>query len=506
MSATATTQSRQRTFFGHPWGLSTLFLTETWERFSYYGMRAILLYYMYYGVSSGGLGIDSSTAKSLVSVYGASIYLSSILGGWVSDRILGSRRSITWGCVLIMGAHVVLALPSFPGQAERAGLFASMILLVAGTGLLKPNITKAVGDLYSEQDARRDAGFTLFVMGVQIGSFVSPFVVGLLTNADPTSHDSTHNHFHVGFAAAAIGMAIGLAQYLLRTGTLTSVKAAPPNPLDPKTRDRVFATIGAVTAGLAVVLAALSRTGYLTAELVINAISVLSVVLPLGYFVVMLRSNKTTAVEHSRVQAFIPLFVAMVVFWFIEEQQANVFAQYADQQVDLNGWGFHFDPEWSQSINPITMLVFAPLVAAVWLKLGRNQPNTPKKFAIGLGLTGVGFAMPLIPWAMNGPNAKVNLVWLILSLGLISVGELLVNPVSLAVTTALAPAAFASQTVGLNYASDAAAQGLIAQASQLYSVQNAGLYFGLSGALVLSCAALLWMFSPAIHRKMAGVR
>ena len=208
-NVTTETPSEQRRFFGHPVGLSTLFFTEMWERFSYYGMKAILLYYMYYEAAHGGLGMDQTLAKSLVAVYGASLYMSGILGGWIADRLIGTRRSIAYGCVLIMCAHIALAIPG----GDRAALFTSMILLVLGTGLLKPNITKNVGDLYEEGDNRRDAGFTLFVMGVQIGAFLSPIVVGdLLTSPDQAS--AVGNRFHLGFGAAAIGMAIGLVQYI----------------------------------------------------------------------------------------------------------------------------------------------------------------------------------------------------------------------------------------------------------------------------------------------------
>lgn len=502
---TATTsepqQPRQRTFFGHPWGLSTLFLTETWERFSYYGMRAILLYYMYQQAASGGLGIDESLAKSLVSVYGAAIYMAGIVGGWIADRLIGARRSITWGAVLIMFAHISLSIPG----GGRTALFTSMILLVVGTGFLKPNITKAVGDLYDKQDSRRDAGFTLFVMGVQIGAFIAAPAVSALANTDPQATDPSHNNFHMGFGLAAIGMAIGLAQYLLRPGTLGDVGKTPPSPLDPNSRGRVIGTIIGVVVLLAAVLSLLAVTGLLSGELIVNAVSALAFIVPIGYFIVMLRSDKVDDVERSRVKAYIPLFIAMVVFWFVEEQQSTVLAQYAQQQTDLDAWGFSVDPEWAQSINPVTMLIFAPLVAWLWLKLGNRQPNTPRKFAIGLWLTGLGFVAMFFPSVIYGTHGLANPGWLILGIGLFSVGELFVNPVSLSATTALAPAAFVSQVVGLNYAADAAGQGLIAQVSKFYSVETSGAYFGIIGVLVVLCGIALWIFAPLVHRKMAGV-
>ncbi|MFE6689004.1 peptide MFS transporter [Streptomyces sp. NPDC057743] len=489
----------QKGFFGHPRGLSTLFMTEMWERFSYYGMKAILLYYMYYQAAHGGLGLDKNLAMSLVSIYGAALYMSGIAGGWVADRILGARRSITWGCVLIVCAHVALAVPS----GGQLALYTSMILLVVGTGLLKPNITKNVGDLYEEGDNRRDAGFTLFVMGVQIGSFLSPIIVGdLLT--EPNQASSQGNHFHWGFSAAAVGMTIGLVQYLLRARkTLSDAGMQVPNPLEPHQRNRVYGALGGGILALAAVITILGINGHLSADGVVNSVSVLALVVPAIYFIVMLRSSKVTAVERGRVLAFIPLFIAMMVFWFVEEQQSTVMASYADQQTDLNAWGFHLDPTLSQVINPVVMLAFAPIVASLWTKL-RRQPTTPQKFAIGLILTGAGFALLFLPWFLDGPRTPANPAWPLASLGLIAIGELFVNPVSLSATTQLAPLAFASQVVGLNYASDSAAQGLIAQVSKYYSAATSGPYFGVIGALVILVGVGLWFYAPKVHQQMVS--
>lgn len=499
MTTTTVADAPKRGFFGHPRGLSTLFFTEMWERFSYYGMKAILVYYMYYQVQHGGLGIDPTLAKSLVSVYGASLYMAGIAGGWVADRLLGSRRSVAWGCVLIMFAHICLAVPAGGAPA----LYASMILLVLGTGLLKPNITKNVGDLYEEGDNRRDAGFTLFVMGVQIGAFLSPIIVGdVLTS--PSETNPAGNHFHLGFSAAAIGMAIGLAQYLLRSkATMGDAGTQVPNPLEPGHRVRVFGSLAGGILVLAALIAGLMATGNFSADLVVNAVTILAVVVPIVYFVVMLRSNKITQQERGRVLAFIPLFVAMVVFWFVEEQQSSVMAEYADKQTDLDAWGFHIDPTLSQTINPVMMLVFAPFLAIMWTKL-RNQPNTPQKFSIGLVLTGTGFAVMWVPWFLNGGDALANPIWPLLSLTVIAVGELFVNPVSLSATTQLAPAAFAAQVVGLNYAADAAGQGLIAQVSKFYAAPTSGVYFGVIGVLVVLAGIAMWLYSPTVHRKMIG--
>ncbi|MFI2189865.1 peptide MFS transporter [Streptomyces sioyaensis] len=493
----STTTPSKKSFFGHPLGLSTLFLTEMWERFSYYGMKAILLYYMYYQVSRGGLGIDKDTATSLVSIYGAALYMSGIAGGWVADRLIGARRAITWGCVLIMCAHMALAVPN----GGQCSLYISMGLLVLGTGLLKPNITKNVGDLYERGDNRRDAGFTLFVMGVQIGSFLAPVVIGdVLTSPDQSNPQG--NHFHWGFGAAAVGMAIGLTQYLVRgRRTLEVSGKCVSNPLDPYHRKRIFSSLIGGVVVLAVLISALIATGHFSADGVVNCVSALAIAVPVAYFAIMLRSGKVTVKERSRVRAFIPLFIAMVIFWFVEEQQFSIMARYADQQTDLDAWGFHIDPTLVQTINPVIMLALAPVLAALWTKSHR-QPTAPQKFAIGLILTGIGFAVLFLPWVMGGASQLVNPAWPLVSLALIAIGELFVNPVSLSVTTQLAPAAYAAQVVGLNYASDSAAQGLIAQVSKFYSPDSSGPYFGVSGVLVALVGVGLWRYAPRVQRSI----
>ncbi len=481
----------QRGFFGHPSGLSTLFFTETWERFSYYGMKAILLYYMYDQATAGGLGMDKGLAKALVAVYGAALYMSGILGGWVADRLIGSRNSIFYGGVLIMLAHITLAIP---GGAPL--LYTSMILLVLGTGLLKPNITNAVGGLYAEDDTRRDAGFSIFYMGVNLGAFVAPLIVGTL--------GQTVN-YHLGFSIAAIGMAIGLAQYWLRRRNLGNAGLAPTNPMTDDERGKTLTRIGI---GLAVVVAGLvilAITGQLTADLVVNLISLLSFLLPLGYFVVMFTSKKVTAVERTRLVAYIPLFIGAVLFWFIEEQQSTVWAQFADQQTNLDALGVQIPSSWAQSVNPLGIIIFAPLLAFLWTRLGTRQPGTPFKFSTGLLLTGASFLIMVVPCVLDGPNGKANPLWLLLSLTVMTIGEVCLSPVGLSATTKLAPDAFVAQTVGLFLAADAAGQGLIAQVSPLYNIHSAPTYFGIIGGIVFLSGVILFALSPLIQRKMLGV-
>ncbi|KAA2254087.1 peptide MFS transporter [Solihabitans fulvus] len=490
-AASVSTSAPQKGFFGHPRGLSTLFFTEMWERFSYYGMKAILFFYMSYELTRGGLGIESGTAKSLVAVYGAAIYMSGIVGGWLADRVFGSRRAILYGGLLIMLGHVVLALP-----AGAPALYASMILLVLGTGLLKPNISNMVGGLYDEHDRRRDAGFSLFYMGVNLGAFIAPYVVGTL---------GQKVNFHLGFSIAAVGMALGLVQYVVGRRNLGAVGALPTNPVTLAERARLGVRVGVGVLALAALLLVLALTGVLSVHLVINTISTLSVVLPIVYFTWMLRSPKTNAIERSRLYAYIPLFLASVFFWFIQEQGSSVLAQYADQRVDLGGLGFTITSSWFQSVNPISIILLAPAFAALWVKLGGRQPSTPRKFAAGLFFAGLSFLVLVIPALLDGTGTKANPLWLAASLVLVTIGELCLSPVGLSATTKLAPKAFAAQTLGLWFMSDAAAQGVTAQVVGHYTAANEIAYFGIVGGVVAVAGVVVYLISPFIHRKMEGV-
>lgn len=480
-----------KSFFGHPAGLSTLFFTEAWERFSYYGMRAILLFYMYEQVARGGLGVDQALAKSIVAVFGAALYMSSIVGGWVADRLIGSRNSVLWGGLVMTLGNILLAIP-----AGAPALYAAMILLVLGTGLLKPNITNMVGALYDEQDTRRDAGFSIYYMGINLGAFIAPFVVGTV---------GQQVNFHLGFGVAAVGMAIGLSVYVWRRKTLAAAGVNPTNPVSSSERGRMLIRLVVILALLVGALIGLWMTGLLTANLVVNLITALSFALPAAYFVMMFRSRKTTHVERQRLVAYIPLFIAAVIFWFCQEQQGTVFAEFADKQTNLYVSGFHIPSSWVQSINPIGIIVLAPVFAGLWTRLGPRQPSTPQKFSGGLVFTGCGFLIMVVPSLLNGPGDKANVLWLVLSLTVIVVGELLLSPVGLSATTKLAPAAFVAQTVGLFLASNAAGQGLIAQVSPLYSVTTAAPYFGITGAIAVALGILLYVISPLIHAQMHGV-
>lgn len=482
----------QKGFFGHPKGLFTLFFTEFWERFSYYGMRAILVFYMYYEVSSGGLGLDKTVSLSIVSIYGSLVYMSGIIGGWLADRVFGTSKAIFYGGIFIMLGHIALAIPG-----NITMFFVSMILIVIGTGLLKPNVSSVVGDIYPENDNRRDSGFSIFYMGINMGAFISPLISGALMKTS----------FHLGFGVAAVGMFFGLLVFVLtKKKNLGLAGTQVQNPLQPSEKKKVFSifAIAAVVIGILVAIAI--PRGWLTFESFILIVGILGFLIPTVYFVVMYRSPKTNDVERSRIIAFIPLFLAAVVFWAIAEQGATILAVYADTRTNLNIFGYQISPAFFQSFNPLFIITMAPVFAWLWMKLGDRQPNIPQKFSLGLLFAGLSFIVILLPGYFGGTDTLVSPLWLILSIFMVVLGELCLSPVGLSATTKLAPAAFSAQTMSLWFLSNAAAQALNAQLVKLYTPESEMMYFGIIGGIAIIISILLFALSPVIQRFMKGVR
>ncbi|MEU4449387.1 oligopeptide:H+ symporter, partial [Actinosynnema sp. NPDC023926] len=310
--------------------------------------------------------------------------------------------------------------------------------------------------------------------------------------------------WHLGFGAAAVGMALGLVVYRLGRRGLGDSAAAPPFPLPAAERGRVIGRIAAVALGSVAVVALLVVLGVLGAEGVINLISLLSVLLPVGYFAVMIRSPRTTPVERSRVIGYIPLFIAAAMFWLLFEQSATVIAAFADTRVDTTFLGVAFPPSFVQSINPVMIIAIAPLFALLWVKLAKRQPSTPRKFGYALLLVGLSFLLMMIA-GQGDPSVRVSFLWLVLMYLVMTCGELLLSPVGLSVTTKLAPRAFASQTMGLWFLATAAGSGVGAIVVRWYSDENAVAYFGVLGAVAIGLGVALIIATKAIHRLMQGV-
>lgn len=488
MSTAATPPSAQteRTFLGHPRGLATLFNIELWERFSYYGMRAILLYYIVDTAANGGLGLDQPLGEAVVATYGAAVYLLSVVGGWLADRVIGAQRSVFVGGVVIMAGHVSLAIPSSATSWLGIGLVA------LGTGLLKPNVSTMVGHLYGERDPRKDSGFTIFYMSINIGAFFSPFLVAFLRD---------HWGYHAGFSAAAVGMLFALVAYVLGRGTLAPLSNDIPNPLSRRDRARTpLLALGLVALVVAVLLLTrLVRGGWIGA--VIDTVSILSVVASISYFVVMFRSKAVTARERTHLTAYLPMWLGAVLFWMIFEQAASKMAAYAANRTDLDSLGFHFSEEWFQSINPIAIMLLAPLFGLLWVRRAGRFPSTPMKFATGVILAGVSFiALSAAAAAFPGATSPV---WILVGVFVIqTLGELCLSPVGLSATTSLAPKAFASQAMALWFLAVATGQSIAAQLIRAMEGMPDGTFFLTLGVMAVVVGLALAALSPWVHARM----
>ncbi|WP_076263043.1 peptide MFS transporter [Intrasporangium flavum] len=477
-----------RAFLGHPKGLSTLFFVELWERFSYYGMRAILLYFLTDTLANGGLGIDENTGTAVVAVYGASVYLLSVIGGFAADRLIGARRSTLYGGIVIMAGHLCLAIPA-AGSA-----WAGIALVALGTGLLKPNVSAMVGSLYSEQDPRRDAGFSIFYMSINIGSFFSPLVVGFLRD---------HYGYHAGFAAAAVGMAIAIVWFVLGRKALKGAGDDVPNPLSAQERPKVVGlALGSVVLFVALLLlAGLWRDTVL--DQVIDAISILAIAVPIGYFTMMFRSPKVAPQEKRHVLAYLPLWIGAMLFWMIFEQAAGKMALFAENNTVKTFAGVTVNPEWFQSVNPLAIILLAPVFGWIWTRRAGKFPSTPFKMALGVGL--IGLSALGMAWAFATYQGNTAPVYVLTAIFLLqTVAELCLSPVGLSATTRLAPKAFASQSMALWFLAVAAGQALAAQLIKAMDGLPDSQYYVVNGVMTLAFTAVLMALVPWIRRRMAS--
>src|SRR3954469_18327197 len=480
-----TTGTSGRTFFGQPRALANLFGVELWERFSFYGMQGILLIYLYYSADRGGLGIDEGTATSIVGAYGGLVYLSTILGAWLADRLLGAERILFYSAIVVMAGHLGLAL--VPGLA---GVAVGLVLIGFGSGGVKANATSWVGTLYAPDDERRDGGFALFYLGINLGALVGPLLTGLLQK---------NAGFHYGFGLAAVGMFLGIVQYAIGRRRLSGAAREVPNPLPRESRLRIALGAGIVLLVVVVVLV----SGVLPASKYATAVAVLSAVAAIIYFAVILSSNRLTEVERRRVQAFIPLFIASAAFWSLYQQQFTVVTIYSDQRLDRNIFGWEMPVSFVQSINPVMIIVLSGVFAALWTKLGSRQPSTPIKFSAGLAVMGIAFLL-FITMAGGGPNSA-PLLGLAGILLVFTIAELLLSPVGLSLSTKLAPEAFRTQMVALFFLSVALGTAMSGVLAKLYSTEHESAYFGVIGGVALVLGGVLALAARPIRRLMSGV-
>ena len=489
-----TTPSKQdRGLFGHPRGLPWMLNVEMWERFSYYGMRAILLYFITDTVARGGLGLSANSGQVILASYSAAVYLLAIPGGIFADRIIGPWLSTLYGGVVIMAGHICLSIPT-PALA-----WTGIVLVAVGTGFIKPNLSTIVGGLYDDDDPRRDAGFQLFYMSVNLGSLASPLVTGWLRE---------HYGYHAGFFSAAVGMGVALIAFIYGRHKLSAFAFTVPNPIRPQER-RSFILVSLLTVVAAAAL--VSVLNVLTGSL-LDAISATMLIIPagaaLGYFVLMFRSPKVTARERTHLRAYIPLWIGAVLFFMISEQAAGKMATFAkdntDGHIPLIGWAI--TPETYQSINPATIVILAPFIGWLFTRRAGRFPSTIMKFAISVLIIG-GSAFILGYGFQIWPGGQDLSPWWFLAVVFIiqTVAELFLSPVGLSTTSALAPKNFASQTMSLWLLTTATGQGLAGFIiSRTEHVANSTYYYGL-GVVTVAVAIILFIVAPWTERKMADV-
>jgi POT family proton-dependent oligopeptide transporter len=476
LSADSTNAQWDRSFFGHPRGLSTLFFTEMWERFSYYGMRAILILFMVASAAKGGLGFPASRAGAVYGLYTGMVYLLALPGGWIADKIIGQRKAVLWGGIVIACGHFTMAVPSLET------FYLGLALIVLGTGLLKPNISTMVGALYRPEDHRRDAGFSIFYVGINIGAFASPLVCGYL---------GENINWHYGFGAAGVGMTLGLVQYVL--GGKYLGRAGLESSGTAKDR-RIFKQLLIGT----VVLAALVVS--LPVEQISNLFGLFLIVVVVVFFGWLFTSSQFSAFDKRRFGAILVLFIGASLFWAAYEQAGSTLSLFAEKNTNLHAWDFPlwglFRASYFQSFNSFFIFALAPVFAWLWVKLGNRDPSSTAKFSWGLLFVGLGFAV-LIPVATLH---NVSPWWLTLTYVLHTIGELCLSPVGLSAMTKLAPASTTGMMMGAWFMADSIGNYIGGRIASTFESSPLPRTFGLVALACIALAAILLFLIKPMRR------
>jgi proton-dependent oligopeptide transporter, POT family len=444
-------------FAGHPKGLAPLFFTELWERFSYYGMRAILVLYMVATPAQGGLGFDTKHATSLYGTYTMSVYLTALPGGLIADHFLGARLAVLVGGIIIACGHFTMI---FQGMTP---FYAGMILIACGTGFLKPNISAMVGGLYRENDARRDSGFSIFYMGINVGAVLAPLAVGYLAQGESFKRFiaglglDPNTSWHWGFGAAGVGMLIGLLVFMLFSSRFGKA--------GNRVKTRVESTIKVPAA-------------------------------------------KLSSADRKRVIAIVIFFLFTMLFWAAYEQKGASLNLYAKELVRTEVFGMRFPSSFLQSCTPLFVILLAPIFSIIWVRLGDRQPSSPAKFTFGLLFIGLAFLI-LVPASYLTGFGRISPLWLIALYFVEVVGEMCLSPVGLSTVTKLSPAKLVGIMMGIWFLASSFGSKLAGYFSGFFVANNPAalmkLYGGISAGLLLS-AITLALLTPRIKRLMGSVK
>jgi POT family proton-dependent oligopeptide transporter len=493
LQSSATTDGEAQ-FFGHPRGLSVLFFTEFWERFSYYGMRAILLLFMTAPAAVSGLEFDIATAGFIYGLYTSMAYLASVPGGWFADNLIGQRNAIFYGGILIAAGNLTLSLHGVEFLAI------GLALIVLGTGLLKPNVSAIVGGLYSpDEPARRDSGFSIFYMGINLGAFVAPLIVGGL---------GEKVNWHWGFLASGIGMTVGLIWFRLggkHLGEIGKLEASPEAVQKAK-KTLLYAVAG--LASVVGIVAAIHFTNLfvVTMETVRSAFNVAYIAIPTGFFTIVFLDKTLTTIEKKRFVVIAIFFLLSAVFWGSFEQAGTTFTIFARDFTNRTFGDITIPVSYFQSLNAMFIVIFASVFAWIWLKLGDRQPSSPMKFAIGLILAGVGFWILSIAAGIAATGTKVTPFWLVSVYLIHTFGELCLSPVGLSNITKLAPARYVSQAMGIWFLGASLGNYMAGQAAGYIEHFPAQQVFFIVFCVASGIGVIVALVAKPIAKLMGGVK
>jgi POT family proton-dependent oligopeptide transporter len=525
----------------HPRGLATLFFTELWERFSYYGMRAILVLYMVAPVSQGGLAFDTKHAASIYGTYTMCVYLTALPGGMIADRLLGAKLAVLLGGIVIACGHFSMVFHSL------TFFYLGMVLIAIGTGLLKPNISAMVGGLYGKDDPRRDSGFSIFYMGINIGAVMAPLVCGYLAQGESFKAFVARMGFdvstswHWGFGAAGVGMCLGLVIYLINQKRLPDIdrtaldKATDPEPVTDQPSRASDPTAESQPRGNPVIAVILSlvlpgagqlyrgQTGaglswlfsfvlawiwyYLSGGMILAAV-IAGIVI--GSAVSAARRPKAgkqlTSDEWKRVGAIFVFFLFTILFWGAYEQKGASLNLFAKDLVRTEVFGMRFPSSWLQSCTPAFVILLAPIFSYLWVRLGKRQPSSPIKFTLGLLFIGLAYCL-LVPAAWLTAYGRISPLWLVGLYFLEVVGEMCLSPVGLSTVTKLAPVKLVGIMMGVWFLAASFGSKLAGKLSEYYvpeSTTLTKLYGGVAVGLLIS-AGLLALLTPKVKKLMGTV-
>jgi len=485
-----------RAFFGHPRGLSTLFFTEMWERFSYYGMRALLILFMTAAPAAGGLGFDTAVAGAVYGLYTSMVYMVTLPGGWIADRLIGQRRAVLYGAISIASGHFSMAFPSL------TTFYLGLVLIVIGTGLLKGNISVLVGQLYAPGDNRRDAGFSIYYMGINTGAFLAPLICGFL---------GQRINWHLGFAAAGVGMLFGIIQYVLGTRHLGTIGLEPARASSRAASEAlwrrtilwgVVSLVACVAFGVALYAGVLP----ITPTQIADAAGYLLLITTIVFFAWLFFGGDWTPVERKRLYVIGVFFLAAALFWSEFEQAGSTLNLFADRSTRTSILGWNFPSSWFQSFNALFIIMFAPVFAWLWVRLRDREPSSPIKFGMGLIGVGVGFAL-LVPAAQAAESgALVSPLWLTATYLVHTFAELCLSPVGLSSMTKLAPARVAGLMMGVWFLGASVGNFIGGRLASFYEAWPLPNLFGVVAAFGIAFGILLLALSRPIKGWMGGVK